>query len=102
MCSYNVEVSVDSVKNNLTRIRNQIFRLLPTREENGEWIKPLETLIIELTGFFELFPSQENILSLVCKLEGLKTGGDEVDFMLFRRTIFETCSLVGKVIDECQ
>lgn len=97
LTKYNQEVSEKTVVENLNRIGNQIFKLLPMREEDQDWIKPLETLVVELSGMSNLLPDQENLFSLVCKLEGLLKGGNEIEFMLFRRTIFETCSLVTKV-----
>lgn len=93
---YEVEVNDSSIQENLYRIGNQIFKLLPMREENKDWKKPLETLIIELLGMSKLFPDQKNLLSLVCKLEGLKDS-DNIDFFLYRRTIFECCGLVDQV-----
>ena len=97
---YGQEVDDDIIKANLYRITNQIFSLLPKREENEDWIKPLETLIIELSGMSSLLPDQEELFRLVCKLEGLLQGGEDVEFMLFRRHIFEACSIVNKLRDE--
>lgn len=96
---YGQEVDNEVIKNNLTRITNQIFSLLPKREEDDDWIKPLQTLIIELSGMFSLLPDQEELFRLVCKLEGLLNAGEDVDFMLFRRHIFEACSIVSKIKD---
>ena len=97
---YGQEVDDDIIKANLYRITNQIFSLLPKREENEDWIKPLETLIIELSGMSSLLPDQEELFRLVCKLAGLLQGGEDVEFMLFRRHIFEACSIVSKLRDE--
>ena len=51
---YNIEVDCEAVKDNLYRLGNQIFKLLPMREEDKDWRKPLETLIIELLGMGNL------------------------------------------------
>ena len=82
-------INTEDICANLTRIVGQIFRLLPTREEGVDWIKPLDTIILELTGMAAFFPDQTKFFALLCKLNGLKELGEEVDFMLFRRTIFE-------------
>lgn len=98
-CSYGVEVNDVTLGENLERIRGQIFRCLPVYEEGGEWRKPLETLVIELLGLHSLFPENKDILTLICKLEGLRSETEEIDFMLYRRSIFEACGLVGKIKD---
>lgn len=101
-CSYGMEVNTVTLGENLERIRGQIFRCLPVYEEGGEWRKPLETLVVELLGLHSLFPENKDILTLICKLEGLRTGSDEeIDFMLYRRSIFEACGLIGKIKDCC-
>lgn len=83
----------------LNRICDQIFALLPAREENRNWIKPLDTILIEIIGLNSLISDQKDIFILVCKLKGLQESGEDVDFFLFRRTIFECCSLVNQVKD---
>lgn len=99
MCVYETDIDKEAVVENLIRIRNQIYKLLPMNEEGEEWIKPLETLIIELLGLAYLFQDQKGLLTLVSKLEGIRQTGEEIDFMLFRRTIFDACGLVGQVIE---
>lgn len=98
----NIEVDTSIVISNLNRIQSQIFRLLPAREENMEWQKPIETLSIELLGMQKLFPQLEDLVSLVCKLLGLLDKDKEEDFYLYRRTIFECCSLVSKLKEQLE
>lgn len=87
-----------AIKNNLNRLCNQIYSLLPKREEGKEYIKPLETIYIELVGMaYILLDYQEPLLALVCKLKGLHVEGEEVPFKLYRRTVFECCSLIGSI-----
>lgn len=102
---YNIEINNNIIDKNLKKITNQIYKLLPSREENIDWQKPLETIIEELAGMNELFFNKYNILfSLLCKLEGLFILQKEEDFLLFRRTIFECLSLCTKLRGEilCQ
>ena len=40
-----LEISCEDVQNNLKRIINQIYKLLPLREEGENWQKPLQTVI---------------------------------------------------------
>lgn len=98
-------INTEDIQSNLTRIVGQIFRLLPTREEGLDWLKPLDTIILELTGMAAFFPNQTKFFSLLCKLNGLKELGEDADFMLFRRTIFETCGLTNEIkesLEICQ
>lgn len=83
---------------NLNRITGQIYKLLPMKEENQEYLKPLETIYIELLGFANLlYSEQELLLSLVCKLKGLYQEGENIEFSLYRRTIFECCNILNQI-----
>lgn len=96
---YDIEIDDGAVEVNLNRLINQIYKLLPNREEGINWQKPLSTIIEEFSGMDRLLFNQHKILfSLLCKLEGLYTLTDEEDFQLYRRTIFECLSLVGELI----
>lgn len=98
---YDIDIENNTIDNNIKKLTNQIYKLLPSREENLDWETPLETIMVELAGMDRLFIGQQNIFfSLLCKLEGLFTLTNEDDFLLFRRTIFECLSLVG-VLKEC-
>lgn len=94
---YNIDIDDKAIDKNLIRLQSQIFKLLPMREENQEWNKPLETIILELLGMQGLFSNLEYLIALVCKLQGLIEMNDEADFMLYRRTIFECCGLIDKI-----
>ena len=100
---YYADIEDGAVVNNLKRITNQIYKLLPNREEGSDWQKPLLTLIEELAGMDRLLIDQhENLFSLLCKLEGLFTLTEEDDFFLYRRTIFECLGLMNILIKTCQ
>ena len=51
---YNLNISSDTIQKNLKRIVNQIYKLLPLREEEEDWEKPLSTLMEELAGMNNL------------------------------------------------
>jgi hypothetical protein len=100
---YNAEINNDSIIKELKRITNLIYKLLPNREENIDWEKPLETVIEELAGMDRLLIDQhDNLFPLLSKLEGLFTLTNEEDFILFRRTIFECLNLINSIIKQCQ
>ena len=93
----NLEIKNSDIISNFDRITNQIFKLLPLREEHGDWVAPLESLTTEIKGMVNLFDDQKDLFSLICKMEGLKTLDKEEDFLIFRKTIFECLGLLTKV-----
>lgn len=97
---YDSEVDDEIVTSALDRLTNQTFRLLPANEEGEDWIKPIQTIIIEIAGLNDLFPKSEKMFSLLCKMQGLLAQGEEVDFQLFRRCIFECCSMFKNIKNE--
>ncbi len=101
---YNADISVDAICTNLKRLINQTYKLLPNREENIDWQKPLETIIEELAGMHRILNGQHDMLfSLLCKLEGLFCYNKDSDFQVFRKTIFECLSLMNNLKNEiCQ
>lgn len=96
---YYTTVDDEVVLNTLDRMTSQTFKLLPMREEDQEWIKPLETLSLELLGLSAIFPENPSLFSALCKMEGMRELGNKMDFMAYRRTIFEICGLLGKAKD---
>jgi hypothetical protein len=98
---YNIELDNRAFLDNLERISRQIYKLLPVREEGGEWRKPLSTLIQEISGMNELLlRKQKKIFVLLCKLEGLLNLTKDEDYYNFRRTIFECISICNKIEGE--
>jgi hypothetical protein len=65
-----------------------------SREENLEWGKHLNTILIELSGLNELLSNQVYLLSLLAKLESLYKLED---FMLYRKTIFECLGIIEQL-----
>lgn len=97
---YEADIKKEAIENNLNRLVNQIYKLLPTREEGLDWDTPLFTIMEELSGMDRLLIDQHEILfSLMSKLEGLFTLTQENDFFQFRRTIFECLNLVSNLKD---
>lgn len=95
-----------AIVENLKKLTNQVYKLLPNREENIDWETPLNTIIEELSGMDKLLIDYHEILfPLLCKLEGLfdLTGDD--DFFSYRRTIFECLNLLSSIkegVQSCQ
>ena len=61
------------VVSDVNRLTNQLWKLIPMRENNEDWQAHLDTLIIELAGLNELSSNaDEKFLILLSKLKGLK------------------------------
>ena len=45
---YDIDIDNETIQSNLKRIINQVYKLLPMREESAQWEKPLKTIIVEL------------------------------------------------------
>lgn len=99
LIKYDIEIKNSTVSNRLKQLTNLIYKLLPMREEGGDWETLLFTIIEELSGISRLIDidSNEIFFSLLAKLEGLFDLTKENDFFNFRRVIFECLSLINKV-----
>lgn len=96
---YNIEIDDKIIFYRLQNLINQIYKLLPTREEGAEWQKPLETVIEELIGMQRLMRNNylEIFFPLLNKLEGLYSLTEKQNFLCYRRTIFECLSLMNEL-----
>ena len=92
---YNFHFSKEVIIKNITRLTNQLWKLIPMRENNENWQKQLNTVIIEIAGLNEIFISNPLFLQLLMKLEGLNTIDCEFD--LYRKTVFESISLIQEL-----
>ena len=91
-----VVVIPDSViKSDINRLTNQLWKLIPMRENEEDWLGHLETLIIEIAGLNKLAGTNEKCLILLSKLEGLKVK--KTSFFIYRKTVFECISLLGEL-----
>jgi hypothetical protein len=88
---------IDNIKDSMKIVVGKIFRLLPTYEEGKDWSKPLETLIIELTGMTLIQPDIPLLYQLLYKLQGLKQEGENMELMSFRRVVFEACNIANRI-----
>ena len=94
--TFGIEVDSQSIENNLKRIINQVYKLLPLREQHQDWQKPLETIIEQLTGMSDVLVKEEELFfSILCKMKGLFSLNDESDMVIYRRTILEILSLLN-------
>lgn len=95
------DIQKEAIVENLKKLINQIYKLLPNREENIDWQTPLGTIIEELSGMDMILKNYHtSLFSLLCKLEGLYPLTAEDDFFLYRRTIFECLNILSSMKDE--
>lgn len=87
-----------ALEKNIIRLINQFWKLIPMRENEEDWKKQLETVIIEVAGFGHNFAEVPQFLQLLAKLQGLL----EVDtsFSVYRKTVFECISLLRSCLHE--
>ena len=87
--------SEEAIKTNITRLTNQLWKLIPMRENEEDWKKQLNTVIIEIAGLGEIFYTTPQFLQLLSKLEGIKI--QETSFEFYRKTIYEAISLLQEM-----
>lgn len=89
---YNFSIEKEVLIKTLNRLTNQVWKLIPMVENNEDWKKQLNTVILEITGLNEIFSSNPYFLSGLAKLEGLRLTDYEFDFI--RKTVFEVISIL--------
>lgn len=94
---YSIGFSNADIIKNIRRLTNQMWKLIPMRENEEDWQKQLDTVLLELVGLNEIFIGPI-FLQALSKLEALRVK--EVDFDLYRKTIFESISLVQSLNNE--
>ena len=99
LTKYNVDIPRESYITDIQRLTNQLWKIIPMRENNEPWLKQLNTVLLEIVGLSELFAAAPQFLQLISKLEGLSAIGADIEFELFRKTVFEALSLLSRLKD---
>ncbi len=94
MIKYDLQFSKEEFDKDIRRLTNQVWKLIPMREKEEDWLKQLDTVSIEVAGLREIFDNAQ-FLQLLSKLEGLKVH--ETNFELYRKTVFECISLLQEL-----
>ena len=92
---YELKFPEQTISKNITRLTNQMWKLIPMRENEENWEKQLETVIVEVVGLNEIFIMCPTFLQLLSKLEGLRVK--EMNFELYRKTVFECINLIQEL-----
>lgn len=91
-----VIIPPSAYESNLNRLTNQMWKLIPMRENAENWLMQLDAVITELLGLQEVYLiADERFLTLLTKLKGLKNN--EIDFNVYRNTVFKCISLLRSV-----
>lgn len=97
LTKYDFECSIEVVHKNIQRLTNQLWKLIPMREHEENWLRQLDTVVLEIAGFNEVLMCPQ-FLQLLNKLEGLKVV--DTEFELYRKTVFECISLLQELKHE--
>ena len=91
-----IVIPASAVAADVNRLTNQLWKLIPMRENNENWLGQLDSLIVELAGLNELSDNtDEKFLILLSKLRGLQV--EETIFQVYRKTVFECISLLREM-----
>jgi hypothetical protein len=96
---YNEPITEKVLLNNINRISDRIFKLLPIREEGRDWKNSLHNLLIEVVGLNKILEEsgQTILFNVIIKMKALETLDKPEDFFDFRKVIFECLSLMNKL-----
>lgn len=101
MDKYNIGFSEEVRTADVKRLINQLWKLIPMKENNEDWQMHLMVLIEEISGLVKLYNNKIEGLILLSKLEGL-TSKECNDFMIYRKTVFRCIDLISQVIEHGQ
>lgn len=83
------------IDSDVKRLTNQMWKLLPMRENGEHWQDHLDSLIVEVAGLGKIANMKESFIILLSKLEGLRET--DTTFLTYRKTVFECISLLGEL-----
>lgn len=95
LTKYGIEVAEEILTANINRLTNQLWKLIPMREHEEDWLEQLNTVIVEIVGLYEVFETNQKLIILLSKLEGLRLT--DTEFKLYRKTVFEAISLLREI-----
>ena len=65
-------------------------------ENEEDWMKQLNTVIIEIAGLNEIFLFTPQYLQILSKLEGIRVIN--IEFSVYRKTVFECINLLQEIL----
>ena len=73
-----------------------MWKLIPMYENEEDWMKQLNTVIIEIAGLNEIFLFTPQYLQILSKLEGIRVIN--IEFSVYRKTVFECINLLQEIL----
>lgn len=97
MTKYGFEFAEGAREQDSKRLINQLWKLIPMRENGEDWNMQLSIVIEEVSGLVKIYNDKLEGLVLLSKLEGLTSDVCE-DFMIYRKTVFKCIDLLSQVL----
>lgn len=89
----NISFQKSNVISDIKRLINQVWKLIPMKENNENWKKQINQVLVEIIGLQNLFENKIDLLIIISKLEGLREC--DLEFKDFRSLIFSIITLLG-------
>lgn len=87
-----------ALKNNISDLINQVFKLLPYKEQENENLDKLfTTLLFRMSGMANLFQSEPRWVTLLSFIEAAR---NEKDFKMYRKSILDACSILSDIQEQ--
>lgn len=99
MDKYGIDFPTRVKENDRIRLINQLWKLVPMRENNENWEQHLYVILEEIAGLVKIYKDKTEGLILLSKLEGLTSEVCQ-DFMIYRKTVFRCIDLLSAVIND--
>ena len=71
MDKYNINFPMSTIDQDMKRLINQLWKLIPMRENGEDWETHLKTMLEEISGLVHIYKDKVEGLILLSKLEGL-------------------------------
>lgn len=91
---YNDIIPNEILHSDFLRLMNQLWKLIPMRENGENWERQLSLVTIEIAGLGVLFRESLDFTILLSKLEGLLIEKENIDFLDYRKTVFDSINLL--------
>lgn len=92
---YGYEFPKEVIDATVARLTNQIWKLIPMRENSEDWQKQLRNVTIEISGLDKIFLSNPLFLPLLATLEGI--NNPDVSFEDYRTKVFSAISILQRL-----
>jgi hypothetical protein len=90
------EIPSDQIAAEKEYIRSAIFKLLPYKEENYEYLDNYFSSVLQLLkGFNKISGNQPEMVSIISKIAYARDESE--DFQDYRKAILDACSMVERI-----